>query len=115
MGKDRTGVIFALILSLAGVPREIVAAEYSMSEEGLKHQLPHISTLVQKAIPPSVKKHDVDMMAQQVIKSSADSMSLALQMIEDVFGGIAEYPKDRCGLTGCDIGQIENLLLEDII
>lgn len=32
-GKDRTGLVSALLLELAGVPREIVAADYAMSEE----------------------------------------------------------------------------------
>jgi len=34
-GKDRTGVICALILSLCGVPDNVVAYEYSLTEEGL--------------------------------------------------------------------------------
>src|SRR6185437_1714772 len=32
-GKDRTGLVSALLLELAGVPREIVAGDYAMSEE----------------------------------------------------------------------------------
>lgn len=35
-GKDRTGVICALILSLCGVEDEIVAHEYSLTDIGLK-------------------------------------------------------------------------------
>jgi protein tyrosine/serine phosphatase len=34
-GKDRTGVICALILSICGVSDETVAYEYSLTEEGL--------------------------------------------------------------------------------
>jgi protein tyrosine/serine phosphatase len=34
-GKDRTGVICALILSLCGVSDELVAYEYSLTEIGL--------------------------------------------------------------------------------
>ena len=34
-GKDRTGVICALILSLCGVPDSVVAYEYSLTEIGL--------------------------------------------------------------------------------
>lgn len=34
-GKDRTGVICALILSLCGVPDDSVAYEYSLTEKGL--------------------------------------------------------------------------------
>ena len=34
-GKDRTGVICALILSFCGVPDDVVAYEYSLTEQGL--------------------------------------------------------------------------------
>lgn len=34
-GKDRTGVLCALILSLCGVDDEVVAHEYSLTEVGL--------------------------------------------------------------------------------
>jgi protein tyrosine/serine phosphatase len=34
-GKDRTGVICALVLSLCGVDDEVVAHEYSLTEAGL--------------------------------------------------------------------------------
>lgn len=39
-GKDRTGVICALILSLCGVPDEDVAREYALTSEGLKDAKP---------------------------------------------------------------------------
>jgi protein tyrosine/serine phosphatase len=37
-GKDRTGVICALILSLCGVDDEVVAKEYSLTELGLPNE-----------------------------------------------------------------------------
>lgn len=37
-GKDRTGVICALVLSLCGVPDEVVAYEYSLTEIGLTNE-----------------------------------------------------------------------------
>jgi hypothetical protein len=39
-GKDRTGVICALILSLCGIPDEDVAREYSLTTEGLADTKP---------------------------------------------------------------------------
>ena len=37
-GKDRTGVICALVLSLCGVDDEVVAHEYSLTEVGLTRE-----------------------------------------------------------------------------
>jgi protein tyrosine/serine phosphatase len=34
-GKDRTGLIVALLLDIAGVPRELIVADWAASEEGL--------------------------------------------------------------------------------
>jgi protein-tyrosine phosphatase len=36
VGKDRTGVVIALLLALAGVPRETIVADYILSEEHLR-------------------------------------------------------------------------------
>ena len=50
-GKDRTGIITALILGLAGVDDDTISKEYALTEEGLgplkeimmKHLLEHDS------------------------------------------------------------------------
>jgi protein tyrosine/serine phosphatase len=39
-GKDRTGVICAMILSLCGVEDEVVAHEYSLTDLGLRDRHP---------------------------------------------------------------------------
>lgn len=49
-GKDRTGVICALILSLCGVEDEIVAHEFSLSELGLKLRPEFLKHLMQDPI-----------------------------------------------------------------
>lgn len=36
-GKDRTGIVVALILSLLGVPEETIIADYSLSNLGFEH------------------------------------------------------------------------------
>lgn len=41
-GKDRTGVICGLILSLCGMPDEVVAHEYSLTDLGLKERHPEL-------------------------------------------------------------------------
>jgi hypothetical protein len=36
-GKDRTGIFFGLLFSFLGVPREMIAEEYNLTETGLRH------------------------------------------------------------------------------
>jgi len=38
-GKDRTGVLCAIILSLAGVDDDIVAQEYALTTEGIREKV----------------------------------------------------------------------------
>lgn len=40
LGKDRTGVAIALILSLAGVPKQEIAEEYALTNTGLEPYRP---------------------------------------------------------------------------
>lgn len=54
MGKDRTGVIISLLLSLAGVANETIAEEFSLSETHLEHLQPKISDIV-RSIDPKEK------------------------------------------------------------
>ena len=42
LGKDRTGIAVALILSLAGVPEHQIAEEYALSNIGLEHYKPTV-------------------------------------------------------------------------
>lgn len=50
-GKDRTGIICALILSLCGVDDDIIAEEYSLSDIGLKElHSEMVDVLLQKAV-----------------------------------------------------------------
>ena len=37
-GKDRTGLVVALLLDLAGVPRDLIAADYALSSENLRER-----------------------------------------------------------------------------
>jgi protein-tyrosine phosphatase len=41
-GKDRTGVIVALILDLLGVPHETIVADYALSNASMPHLIAHL-------------------------------------------------------------------------
>lgn len=46
VGKDRTGVLCALLLSLCGVPDDVVVDEYSLTDIGLGNWLEHLVNVV---------------------------------------------------------------------
>jgi hypothetical protein len=47
-GKDRTGVICAIILSLCGVPDDVIAWEYSLTELGLEVKRGELTEMLMK-------------------------------------------------------------------
>ncbi len=69
MGKDRTGVVFALLLWLAGVSEEIVSAEYSLSEDALECLIPGIFRLVQEAAPCGTSVEECQRITQEVVEA----------------------------------------------
>ncbi|TGO58247.1 hypothetical protein BCON_0057g00340 [Botryotinia convoluta] len=103
-GKDRTGVLCALILSLCGVDDEVVAREYSLTTFGLpqewkagiiKHLMAH----------PAIK--DDHEGAENLISSKAENMLATLKMLREKFGGAESYVIEKCGLT---IDEVERIL-----
>ena len=52
-GKDRTGVVVALVLALLGVPHDIVALEYLETKEG--HVCRSLINMVLNELPENVE------------------------------------------------------------
>lgn len=59
MGKDRTGVGFAVLLSLAHVSKDLIATEYSLSEQHLEHLQPRLLELLKKTHPEVDAAHEI--------------------------------------------------------
>ncbi|CZT06927.1 hypothetical protein WAI453_012828 [Rhynchosporium graminicola] len=111
-GKDRTGVLCALVLSLCGVEDEIVAHEYSLTEQGLttewkKSIIEHLSK------NPALQAIRNPKAASNLISAKAVYMLATLERIRLDFGGPEGYIIAKCGLTEEDIANIrKNLIVE---
>ncbi|KAF7853347.1 uncharacterized protein EAF02_012001 [Botrytis sinoallii] len=109
-GKDRTGVLCALILSLCGVDDEVVAREYSLTTFGLPQEwkagiIEHLMT------HPAIK--DDHEGAENLISSKAENMLATLKMLREKFGGAESYVIEKCGLTIDEVERIrKNLTIE---
>lgn len=69
MGKDRTGVVFAILLILAGVSEETVSEEYSLSGAALEPLLPRIFALAQQMAPGGTSQTDCHLIAKEATKT----------------------------------------------
>lgn len=88
-GKDRTGLLVALLLDLVGVPRETIAADYALSEVRL-------GVLDRDVSPAEI------VMARTLPETILDS----LEYVDRQYGGVRAY-LETCGLTAAEIHRLE--------
>jgi protein tyrosine/serine phosphatase len=141
-GKDRTGVLAALILRLCGVDDEVIAWEYGITERGLRDWRRVIVEYMiagsgGRGFPSSrdndgvegankeghvsdgvnLKKHGMSReQAERIVGSRAKNMTVFLrEVLDEEFGGVRQYLKDYCGFTDEDLDRIRgNLVVEGI-
>lgn len=104
-GTDRTGIIAALLLGLAGVPENIIVADYAFSAHGLK------SWALDEGIPHYLANQDFTSEEPPELLAPPAAMERTLQHLNDNYGGIEGYVR-RTGLTDAQIDAIRNNLRE---
>lgn len=107
VGKDRTGLVAALLLSIAGVEADLIAEDYSQSAANIAPLVAGFRARMAAA------NADVDM-AQfaHVMGSDAATMLDTLLHLDTQYGGAVSYLR-HIGLTPAQIDQITARLLED--
>lgn len=106
-GKDRTGVLVALLLSLAGVPRDKIAEEYALTDLGLAELRP---IFVERLLRNPALDGNRDGV-QNMVSSKKENMEAALKMIDKEFESVELYMKQFCELSDAEIEQIKKNLL----
>lgn len=82
-GKDRTGLVSAFLLRLAGVPIDEIATDYSLSEERLRSR--HEEWFAEAADEAELER------LHRISRTPASSMKQVLQELERRYGSIAGY------------------------
>lgn len=108
-GKDRTGVVIALLLTLVGVQPENTAEEYALTDLGLADLKPMFVERLLKNPALEGNREGV----RRMISSKKENMEAAMKMIANDFGGVEQYMKKNCGLTDAEVEQIRTNLLQD--
>ncbi|KAI8966375.1 tyrosine phosphatase family-domain-containing protein [Daldinia sp. FL1419] len=109
-GKDRTGVICGLILSLCGVPDEIVAHEYSLTDLGLKSR--HEELIAHLMSNPALQTHPTA--ARRMVSSQKEAMLGTLNKIRQTYGSVEKCVVDLGLLSQDGIRQLQNNLIVDV-
>ena len=104
-GTDRTGIISALLLGLAGVPADTIAEDYALSAYGLRLKL------MAEGIPDSLADQDFTLEEPPELLAPPEAMERTLQHLNGQYGGIESYVR-HIGLTDAQITDIRNMLRE---
>lgn len=120
-GKDRTGVIGAIILRLCGVPDSTIEWEYGITEAGLGEWRELFITRIAKGGLGGGGGSTSTTGDQQVVSraeaaricgSRAANMRAFLETVLDgEFGGAEKYLADKCGFSGEEIEQLKKNLV----
>jgi protein-tyrosine phosphatase len=114
-GKDRTGIAAALILSLLGVPREAIVADYALTNEcvDLEEQLQRrrdssLGVGDNVALFPRLDRAT----RRPLIDASPDYLLAALEQIERDRGSVDTYLREDLGVSADTAATIRASLLE---
>ena len=102
VGKDRTGVIAMLLLRLAGVSGEVVAADYSVSAENMKSIFEEQRKIFKQR---GIEISDV------LLSSPKEEMEITLDYLDSAWGNAETYLKE-CGVNAEDLEKLKKILVE---
>ena len=102
-GTDRTGIISALLLGLAGVQADTIVDDYALSAHGLRRWI------LAEGIPDSLVGKDFNLDEPPQFLAPPEAMERTLQHLGDQYGGIESYVR-HIGLTDAQINDIRNML-----
>jgi protein tyrosine/serine phosphatase len=105
-GKDRTGVLVALLGLLGGVDHESVAREYALTDLGLEPLKPLFVERLLRNPALEGNREGVEVM----VSSRRENMEGTIEMIEREFGGAEAYMKKLCGLSEEEVEMLRRNL-----
>ncbi|KAG7291498.1 hypothetical protein NEMBOFW57_001517 [Staphylotrichum longicolle] len=110
-GKDRTGVIIALILSLCGLSDDAVAAEYSLTDRGLARRK---EAIVQRLIGEDAPLCGQRARAEMMVGAAKENMLGTLALIRQQYGSVESYVVDHLGVSQAKVDQLRRNLVVDL-
>lgn len=107
-GKDRTGVVIAVLLRLLGVPEQIVLEDYSLSNLYFDYFLNISAKIIKQLGVFRVSEAEV----RPLFLADPQTLKITLDYIETKYGSIEQYVTTHAGVTPEMVAQIRANLLE---
>ncbi|KAK4443715.1 protein-tyrosine phosphatase-like protein [Podospora aff. communis PSN243] len=109
-GKDRTGLICAIVLALLGVKDDIIAHEYNLTDLGLASRKEEI---VQQLISRPALFGDRPR-AERMVTARYENMLATLAMIREKYGSVESYVVDHCRVSRETVEQLRKNLVVNV-
>jgi protein-tyrosine phosphatase len=104
-GKDRTGLVVAMLLDLLGAPTAKIVAEYELTSAMRAHR--------RGEIEPTLIGHGTEWdRVSAMFIAPAEALETALAWIDERYGSIAGYLADAGGLPAETIDRLRRTLIE---
>lgn len=108
-GKDRTGVIAALLLHICGVPRDVIVADYSLTNLAAERSLAAVREAFHATkMPPGVRLEQF----YPLFSARPEILERAFAYIEKTYDSLDAYLRGAVGLRDVDIRAIRENLVE---
>ncbi|MBA2287971.1 MAG: tyrosine-protein phosphatase [Ktedonobacteraceae bacterium] len=106
VGKDRTGLITALLLSIANVPASTIANDYALSEQYLEP----LFALLRARAAQDGHGHDGES-REWLTQARPETMLATLSYLEQQYGSVKEYVQS-IGMTREQLERLRSILVE---
>lgn len=103
-GKDRTGVVSALLLSLLGVRDEIIVADYAATRETL-------DAIVDRLMSSEGYRDMFDALPPDTMHADPETMDGFLARVRREFGSMVDYARE-IGIAEADIARLRTRLVQ---
>jgi protein-tyrosine phosphatase len=102
-GKDRTGIVAALVLAAVGVPSVVIAADYALSETQIEH-------LREQWRAYAIERgQDMDRF-ERIHSAKPHTMLTMLSILKERYGSITSYLA-MCGVSQSQLDQLRERLV----
>jgi protein-tyrosine phosphatase len=104
-GKDRTGIVSAVILGALGVPDEIIVADYAATQENL-------TAIIDRLLATEGYRTVLEALPADTLHAQPVTMRTLLQELRSRHGSLRDYLRGA-GLDDEVFGELERSLLEE--
>ncbi len=102
-GKDRTGVISAVLLGLLGVKDEIIVADYAATQENL-------DAIIERLMATEGYEEMLEALPPDTLHAEPQTMISLLNQVRSRYGSMREYVRSA-GVSDAHIARLEKRLL----